>query len=439
MKHSIYNTTLRITDSSLLLYNALTDRFAVVGSEAEEWLRPTARHDEIPGELMEKLTGMGFFVQDDTDECLKSRNLAMEHCHDSSSFQIIVNPTISCNFRCWYCYEDHDGGTKMSASTVEKVKKLIARKFDDDEIKEVHVSFFGGEPLLYYRDCVRPVIDHLRLCAEASGKSCSVSFTSNGYLITPQVIDHLKEGNEPKSMQITLDGHREQHNKVRFCEGGYGSYDRIVDNIRRLLDCGIKVILRINYTADNISSASKVLNDFKSLPQTSRDLLNVDFQKVWQEDDAVEKADEAEAVIDDFRREFDRVEDYYSRVDSFRHPCYGDMTNGCVVNYNGDVYKCTARDFKGNNRLGRLHSDGKILWDEDDILNKRLIDKFSNPTCIRCRIFPLCGAGCVQTAGEQGFKGCIVHRSEADKDNIVLTRFHNRVVKNKTKAHNTEE
>ncbi len=62
-----------------------------------------------------------------------------------------------------------------------------------------------------------------------------------------------------------------------------------------------------------------------------------------------------------------------------------------------------------------------------------------NTVCLHCRIFPLCGGGCVQTSGEQGFKGCIVHRSEADKDNIVLTRFHNRVVRSKTMTHNPEE
>lgn len=430
MKYSIYNSTIAVTDNSLLIYNALSDRFIVVSKSLEGALLAGADAvEQASPKLYAQMKETGCLIDDDMDETATTFDKAMEYCSDDRTYQIIVNPTLGCNFRCWYCYEDHDGDTRMSASTVEKVKRLISRRIADPAVDSVHLSFFGGEPLLYYWDCVKPLIDHLRVGSSESGKPVRISFTSNGYLLNDKVIEHLAEGGESKSFQITLDGHREHHNAVRHTSGGRGSYDRIVENIKELLRAGISVILRINFTADNIESVHDVLADLNDLTDDRRKLFKVDFQKVWQEKADVDKESVAEKVVGEFRRHFDRVEDYYTRVDSFRHPCYGDRTACCVVNYNGDIYKCTARDFKNHRRLGRLGMDGTIQWNEDNLLTERLRRKFSNRTCLNCRIFPLCGGGCVQTSGEHGFKGCILHRTSEDKDRIILSRFYERVVK----------
>ena len=50
--------------------------------------------------------------------------------------------------------------------------------------------------------------------------------------------------------------------------------------------------------------------------------------------------------------------------------CYADKKNTVVVNYNGDLYKCTARDFVSKNREGTLTADGDIHW--NDKYKKRL-------------------------------------------------------------------
>ena len=41
-------------------------------------------------------------------------------------------------------------------------------------------------------------------------------------------------------------------------------------------------------------------------------------------------------------------------------PCYADRANSVIVNYNGDVYKCTACDFAKTKREGKLNEDGTI-------------------------------------------------------------------------------
>jgi uncharacterized protein len=42
----------------------------------------------------------------------------------NESFRLIINPTLNCNFSCWYCYETHSK-KYMSKETVESVIKFI--------------------------------------------------------------------------------------------------------------------------------------------------------------------------------------------------------------------------------------------------------------------------------------------------------------------------
>ena len=429
MRYSVYNSIISVTDTSMLLYNALTDRYMIVNNEHASLLELSPDKLESSHErYFNDLKKNGFIIDDGTDEIEYAVSEGIINCNGKrDSFQIIVNPTMRCNFRCWYCYEKHDGETKMKPATIEKVKRLISDTVARPGLKEFDLSFFGGEPLLYYQDCVAPLVNSLREYTAGNTLKKSITFTSNGFLLTDRIVSHLVAGAEEIGFQITLDGHRNLHDKVRFTHDGYGSYDRILGNVLKLLRNGIHVILRINFTAANIASTAMILDDLRQLTSDERANLSIDFQKVWQEKDSGAKAADAENIIDSFKSEFPRTDSYYHRIDSFRKPCYGDRFDSCVINYNGDVYKCTARDFTGDNRLGRLGRDGVILWDSDNILRERVERKFSNTTCQRCRIFPLCGGGCVQTSSDAGFKGCILSHTSEDKDRIVLSRFYDRI------------
>lgn len=114
----------------------------------------------------------------------------------------------------------------------------------------------------------------------------------------------------------------------------------------------------------------------------------------------------------------------------FRGFCYADRRNSCLVNYNGDVYKCTARDFTNTPRDGYIDSDGSVVW-ENDSLEKRMASKFSNPHCNICRIFPLCHGGCSTNSLEHS-DYCMHNFSDEDKDEVVK----NRILRNSTLGSN---
>lgn len=434
MKYSIYNSIIPLTQVSSMLYNAADDRFIIFRKELEPLIKE-GRPEELEahsGELYAQFLEGGALVEESVDEVGKMTETADKINNDPSTYTLIVNPTMSCNFKCWYCYETHRPGSKMTEETIEAVQKLISNIIDGKkEHKNISLSFFGGEPLLFYKDTVQPLIDCLRRECGKADIDHHIQFTSNGFLINDRILEHLMEFDDPKSFQITLDGHREQHNKVRFSTSGGGSYDRIIANIKKLLANKIRVVLRINYTMENARSIKNIVNDLKDIDSEERKYLKIDFQKVWQDN---EIKDGNESLLDEslsaFKNEFLCVTDHYNNVDSLRSPCYADYTHEAIINYNGDVFKCTARDFTSDNRCGHLSDTGEIIWDDPEYMNKRQCSKFQKQTCRQCRIFPLCGGSCSQNAIESsGEERCIRNYSELDKDKIILARFYNKVVK----------
>ncbi len=426
MKYSIYNTTLPLSEKLGLVYCGATDQFVVYRNALTPLLKSLSADQlasEAPGLYAELVRGGGI-VPDDEDEFGNLKRLGVEVENSMKSYRLILNPTMDCNFKCWYCYEDHIKGSKMGSETLRRVLLMISGIMDAQKALETFdLSFFGGEPLLHYDEIVRPVLNHSRKMCRHNGVRLLVSFTSNGYLINDAMIAHLTEGNEPKSFQITLDGNREKHDKTRFPMKGQGSYDIILANVRKLLSCGIEVILRINYTASNILSVRDVLKDIDIIDVEDRKLLTVNFHRVWQ-DHKIQNLPNSVVtnIVEPFREKLRNVGDAFS-MNNLRNPCYADKVNESVINFDGYVFKCTARNFSTENRCGMLANDGRIIWNES--IESRHAIKLSRVICRTCRLLPLCGGGCSQKSIEySGEDICLEGLSSEEMDNVIMQRFY---------------
>lgn len=426
-KYSRYNTLLRVNDRFGLFYNAMSDKFIVLKALAYDALRQDGVEEleHNAPTLYGQLTEVGGIVDADVDEVQKVRDLIHSVDEDDTVFHLHVNPTVDCNFRCWYCYEDHVKGSKMSEETREAVKKLIDDIISHNKsLKEFHLSFFGGEPLMYFNFVARHIIEYFYLKCSEAAISPFLHFTTNGYLLTDSMLDFFKGKNV--SFQITLDGNRESHDKTRFMKNGNGSFDRIVKNIKSLVHDGHYVVVRINYTEENIGSVRAVVQHFQDVEKDSRRYISFDFQRVWQDMGKATDEDEIEenvlGIVEDAG--YDGFGATYAKnSDRVRHSCYGDKKNYVLVNYDGNTFQCTARDFTDDNRSGKLLSDGRIMYDRLQPSHIRAY-KFSKAVCHDCRIAPICGGGCAQKAFEyKDEERCIYGYGEKDIDDVVLKRF----------------
>lgn len=424
MKPSIYNSAIAISDKHTLLFNALSGKFVIVKDEKfvlDEHSLAVA--EESNRSLFRQLVDGGMAVEDSVDEDAALRKIIDETDNDNTSFTLHINPTLDCNFRCWYCYEKHLENSRMSGEVMSAVRKFIAQTIrDNDELKAFHIGFFGGEPLLGFDDVVKPLIEFAAAECERKEIRFSVNFTSNGALLTPEMTEFLCSYNS--SFQITLDGYRDSHDKTRFFKGGVGSYDTIFSNVVGLAKKRIHVILRVNYTEKNVPGIGSLVDDLANVDAEARDYIRVDFQRVWQERDG--QTGEAEAEVKEYRRRtrelgYAVLANYIPR--NVTDSCYGDKKNHVLINYNGDAFGCTARDFVAENRVGVLDDSGKVEYDEK-LMQLRASAKFGKKICQECRIAPLCGGGCRQRAMEAAAsEECTMGYSEDDKDDIVLDLF----------------
>lgn len=425
MKLSIYNNLIPLTDKYCLLYNALADRSILLPVKCEEALRSkdfTLLKEGYPS-FYKQLVDAGGLVDETYDEAKILQERIDLAKNNTSEYHLILNPTINCNFKCWYCYESHDKKSKMEKGTLQGVLNHIGLVMRKPEINVFRLSFFGGEPLLYYDEVVIPIIRYVVQTSKQNQVIPHIYFTSNAYLLDEEKIDTLA-GYGVDSFQITLDGNKEQHNKVRFPYKGKDSYEKIVANIKYLIKKHIHVILRINYTKDNVLTLKDILCDFSHIPENDKKYISVDMQKVWQDD--VSKLEKAEARLEDVITSFRKQHFIVSHkvFDMVRDPCYADKKNEYLINYEGSVYKCTARDFKPENRLGYLQEDGNLHLEKPIIWNNKLKEK-----CCRCRIAPLCGGGCFQRRSESGEADCTYGYNEEMKNEIILNRFYDMQVR----------
>ena len=61
-------------------------------------------------------------------------------------------------------------------------------------------------------------------------------------------MDFFQARNLSCSFQITFDGFGDRHDQCRFSSGSRGSYSKIIENVRLLIQNGFFVRARVNYT-----------------------------------------------------------------------------------------------------------------------------------------------------------------------------------------------
>lgn len=420
MKFSQYNNLVEF-ENKYIIFNALSYRFLYLDPLLADLFQKNLHEDtpssiqKIHPDFYEALISNGFIINDFLDEYKEVQQLVKKTNENKEIYRLIINPTVNCNFKCWYCYENHSVPTQMDGEVMERVFLLIKHIVADDNLKQFQLSFFGGEPLLYYAKIILPIATYTHDLLKQSGKKFFFDITSNGYLFNQERLETLTSRGLT-SCQITLDGNKQEHDSTRFSAQSKGSYDRIIENIKIAVRLGIQIVLRINYTEKNLAGLSDIFCSFEDFSCEERQKVTVSLNKVWQEKD--ENLGEG---VKKFKQQvkqfgFKLPEPWLS--DRVRNSCYADKKNEAVINYNGNVYKCNARDFTDERKEGVLDKNGNIIW--NDTHQSRCNSILKNQRCVQCSILPICGGGCSQIAFEnKGKTYCINTNQNHVKEQII--------------------
>lgn len=434
MKTSRYNV-IYSHESGYILYNTYTCQSLYLNSELANILSnyDTCIDDlsSLHPDFFKALVAGEFVIHDNVDEIEAVEQLRLNNLADPSQYHLTINPTLDCNFHCWYCYESKVKGSEMSLSTIQSTISLIDKILcENPQLKRFHLYFFGGEPLLKFNEVVKPVLKAFSEKTKGREILRTVQITTNGALLNDTMLSFFKRCGIFTAFQITFDGYGDNHNKSRFSKIHPKSYQILINNVKKLLKEDFFVTIRVNYTHKNVDDLTKILNEFKECGEEERKRIIYTPVRIWQDSTrAVTKSackkfpiNESDCIITAKSNESLKYAVSLgmnvmpiNSIDSVRNPCKHSYVNAASINYNGDVFKCCARSFDEKNREGVLQTDGTIEWKAD--LNSRILRKRTefNQACKECILFPVCGGGCVQTFKDFKEEYCLYRFDEKSK------------------------
>ncbi len=406
MKLSRY-TILKNYGDKTLFFNSMSCAFAIVDDSFKKVVSDIENgiYDEskIDAKLIKQMKRTNAIINDDFDEIeyIKyARNLSK---YDMTSLGLTIAPTLDCNFRCIYCFENHIHGS-MSSEVQNAVVGFIKTRIQ--RLKNLSICWFGGEPLLS-----KSIIKHLSekiisLCKE-NNVNYSSSIISNAYLIDENTIADFKQF-KINDIQITLDGTEKVHDSRRKTVSGKSSFWTIVNNIKMLLENNIDVSLRINIDNNNISEVDDLL---KLLAEESifQEQLVITFGKVSAVSEAC-KSVESECLSTE--QYANSLIGFYRKVLGYGfkknlmiiYPkphfnfCTYDYANSYVIDPLGYIYKCW-------NHIGQKEKSCGSIIDKHQIPSMFFMKCVNRESivgeCANCHFLPICMGGCPDEATKQ--------------------------------------
>ena len=351
-----------------------------------------------PVELMEALIAGFYVVPDSFDEKEYITRRFEQDRSSRSALTLIVAPTIQCNLSCHYCYETRHPRF-IDDQTVSALSAFAAEQLGS--FNGIHVQWFGGEPLLALEP-IRKISGQLMQLCERDGKRYSAELVTNGVLLTRDVGLELATL-DVSQVQVTLEGAREHHDKVRRSRSVPRTFDQILNNLAATLDL-FKTTIRVHVSPYNTIGVHDLIDELAMLGVAER-IHRIYFAPLFNYAQG-----RLEPPFSPDLRKFLDVEGFASvQIELLHHakkrgfpiPDFLDASYGLcsavsrgtfLVNPDGTIAKCylDAGDASeavgdtgtGVDRAGENYSK----WDKYDF--------FDDPECASCGFVPLCMGGC---------------------------------------------
>jgi len=173
--------------------------------------------------------------------------------------------TNRCNKRCKHCYQESYEGSEFSIEELinygEQYLKLLIEynKINNQDLKG-QVNITGGEP--FVREDIWELLDYLKKNSEYF----DFGILTNGSFLNNENVKRLKKYN-PKMVQVSLDGRKETHDKIR----GINAYDEVIKSLKLLERYNIKAL--VSFTANN--------KNYKEFSDVVRVAKRCKAYKVW--------------------------------------------------------------------------------------------------------------------------------------------------------------
>ncbi|MBO4219890.1 MAG: radical SAM protein [Clostridia bacterium] len=176
------------------------------------------------------------------------------YANDGNDYMIL--PTLGCNARCIYCFEKEMVPVSMTDETAEQTAKYIIDTHKAG--KPVHLWWFGGEPLLGEKH-----IDLICRKLGDAGIEYYSSMTTNGSLITPEIVEKMKKLWNLRGVSISMEGPEEDYRRRKNYIKYHDEYHKVMEAVNMLVSAGMRVTVRCNVDKDNIDDIPAFIEDMR--------------------------------------------------------------------------------------------------------------------------------------------------------------------------------
>lgn len=397
---SRYTITTPLLHGRVLAYNSLSGALALWEDEDRQAYERIAAGEPTSGESTQQLAYGGYVVAEGTDELAILQKQYNAHRYDMKTMVLTVAPTLACNFGCDYCFQGQDKPNEgMRADVQDALLGLVERV--TPAIRRLHIAWYGGEPLIR-RDLIESLSDRVIAHCDAHRLIYDAMIVTNGYFLDAKVARMLAL-RRVKSAQVTLDGLPSYHDARRHLHSKKGTFARIIDNLKEVVDAvpELAISIRVNIDERNRADIEGLIDLMAEEGLGGRKQLKMYFAPVEAmtegchgvQDVTMSKSRYAQLEADLYRHGFHAGLTALPYPPRFHGTCAAVRPRGFVIVPSGDIHKCWDTVSDPSRAIG-------TLFDLDAVNHNELSHAwlrwtpFDNETCRNCKILPNCAGAC---------------------------------------------
>lgn len=419
MLPSIY-TILFSDKGKYYIYNSRSNFFSEIAEELYTALN-SGDFSSLPGDVIDELKKREIICDKDSKYDFYYSELMRFNTrnNDRTTMSLVLAPTTACNFACPYCFESKNNPKTINSETVDA---LIAFVKGHPDLKKIHITWYGGEPLLAF-DKIKEIYE--KLSAPDMPEIASQAIITNGYCFNDEIVEFFKE--HPCSyIQITIDGLYEKHDATRCLKNSTKStFQTIIGNIDKLVSRipDVRINIRVNINKNNYRDFIAVAKFFKERYPEIKSVAAYPGIIREETDDKQSlcassfTSSEMLSLNELLRKEGFDTSDFPKRSG---RGCMMQDTNAYIVGPEGEIYKCWNDVGSSEAVIGNI--------EQTELSNPSRYIKYTmqsmpfNSNCRDCHAFPICGGGCSHHRYRNTFEDCHFDLCSPYKDKEKLIK-----------------
>ncbi|GHT24167.1 radical SAM/SPASM domain-containing protein [Endomicrobiia bacterium] len=317
------------------------------------------------------------------------------------SLNLTVAITNECNLNCIFCYVNKDNIYKLSARNYKNIINFIKRYYEDHKIKNLFITWSGGEPLIDLDNIIKLSEEIINFCCKNDIHYKS-NIITNAVLLNKETVKILQKVGvsniqvsiEPTEILDSLNRPIKNTNKSNF--------NNTYENVKNTAEL-ISIVLRIALSKKNfnqiVSFVEKLKNDnlFFNKVNFALGPLHIPYLNSQLDyailNDIFDSREYSNIYFDIYEELFNKNIINFTPYPELYKECGAYKNNVFVIDANGDIFKCFENVFNRSESIGNIRDKSiNLTYKYTDWIKKDF--DFEKLECYHCKLLPICKGGC---------------------------------------------